>query len=85
MIVRRIQKPNGQKNDQIYFFLIMFNDDNSHRILLIGISASLSFTVFVAGIIFGELGHINDDVDVLLTDVGYIRGVIDSWDEGYIP
>lgn len=50
-----------------------------------GIMGSLSFTVFVAGILFNDISQINSNVDTLLTDVGYIRGVIDSWDNGNYP
>ena len=63
----------------------MFNDYQSHRILLLGIAASLSFTVFVSGILFGQIEEVSNDVDTLLADVGYIRGVVDSWNKTNYP
>ena len=59
----------------------LLNDKQSHNLLVMGIVASISFTVFVAGILFSDISQINANVDTLLTDVGYIRGVISTWDE----
>ncbi len=57
----------------------MFDDNKSHKILLLGIGASLSFTVFVAGWFGIGLSEVANDVDTLLEDVGYIKGVLSQW------
>lgn len=54
----------------------MFDDNTAHKILLIGIGASLSFTVFISTIIFGQIENLSNNVDTLLADVGYIKGHI---------
>ena len=57
----------------------MFDDNKSHKILLLGIGASLSFTVFVASWFGAGIAEVSNDVDKLLEDVGYIKGVLSSW------
>ena len=57
----------------------MFDDNAAHKILLSGIVASMSFTIFVAGWLFMMVGEVGNDVDQLLDDVGYIKGVISQW------
>lgn len=57
----------------------MFDGNQAHKILLSGIVASMSFTMFVAGWLFIGVGEVANDVDQLLEDVGYIKGVISQW------
>jgi len=56
----------------------MFDDNRAHKILFTMIAAGFSFTIFISGIIFADLGEINNDVDQILSDVGYIKGMINS-------
>ena len=58
----------------------MFDDNKSHKILLLGIGASLSFTVFVAGWFGMSITELGNDVDKLLEDVGFIKGVLSQWE-----
>lgn len=57
----------------------MFDDNVAHKILLIGIGASLSFTIFVSSIVFTQIESLADNVNSLVADVGYIKGVISNW------
>ena len=59
----------------------MFDDNKSHKILLLGIAASLSFTVFVASWFGASIAEVSNDVDKLLEDVGYIKGVLSQWEQ----
>lgn len=44
-----------------------------------GIMGSIGFTAFIAGWLwFGQV-EIANDVDTILTDIGYIKGVISQW------
>ena len=56
----------------------MFDDNRAHKILFTMIAAGFSFTIFISGIIFNDLGEINNDVDQILSDVGYIKGMLNS-------
>jgi len=62
----------------------MSHSEATHRLLILGIAASVSFTIYVAGLLFGEVNALNQNVDKLLEDVGYIKGVISKW-ETYPP
>jgi len=53
-------------------------DIQVHRLLLAGIAASLTFTVFVTGILFDSISAINTNIDTLLQDVGYIKGMLNG-------
>lgn len=52
--------------------------DQIHKLLVVGIVASVSFTVYIAGLLFGTLTELQGDVKGLLEDVGYIKGVLDG-------
>ncbi len=51
----------------------------AHKFLLLGISASIGLTMFVFNVVMG----LSDDVSIVREDVGYIKGVISSWEENY--
>lgn len=53
-------------------------ENGTHKLLLMGIVASVSFTVYISGILFGAVTGIENDVKVLIQDIGYIKGVIDG-------
>lgn len=52
--------------------------DQIHKLLVVGIVASVSFTVYIAGLLFGAVTGLQTDVKGLLEDVGYIKGVLDG-------
>jgi len=56
----------------------MTHSEATHKMLIMGIIASISFTVYVAGLLFTEVSAINANVDILIKDVNYIRGVLDG-------
>jgi len=56
----------------------MTHSEATHKMLIMGIIASISFTVYVAGLLFTEVAAINSNVDILIKDVGYIKGVLDG-------
>ncbi len=58
----------------------MFDDNRAHKILFLMIAAGFSFTVFLTSILFNDISAINNDVDQILSDVGYIKGVISQWE-----
>ena len=53
-------------------------NNGTHKLLLMGIIASVSFTVYISGILFGAVTGIESYVKALLQEVGYIKGVIDG-------
>jgi len=53
-------------------------DNGTHKLLLMGIVASVSFTVYIAGMLFGAVTGIQTDVKGLLEEIGYIKGVLDG-------
>ena len=57
----------------------MFDDNYAHKILLIGIGASLSFTIFVTAILFQSVEVIHEDIKILISDVSFIKGSIEQW------
>jgi len=52
--------------------------NGTHKLLLMGIVASVSFTVYIAGILMGAVTGIQTDIKGLIEDVGYIKGVLDG-------
>ncbi len=59
----------------------MFDDNRAHKILFAMIVAGFSFTILMTGFLRGDIIEINNDVDTILSDVGYIKGVISQWQE----
>jgi len=60
------------------------SSEKEHTWLMRGIMGSIGFTAFIAGWLwFGQV-EIANDVDTILTDIGYIKGVISQW-ETYPP
>lgn len=57
--------------------------EKEHKWLIRGIMASIGFTAFVATWLWAGQVEIANDVDTILADVGYIKGVIESWDIEY--
>jgi len=53
-------------------------DNGTHKLLLMGIVASVGFTVYIAGILFGTVNGIQTDVKSLIEEVGYIKGILDG-------
>jgi len=53
-------------------------DNGTHKLLVMGIVASVGFTVYISGILFGAVTGIQTDVKSLIEEVGYIKGMINS-------
>jgi len=51
-------------------------NDASHKLLIMGIVASVSFTVYIAGILFGTMTGVQNDVKGMIEDIGYIKGML---------
>ena len=62
----------------------MTHSEATHRMLILGIAASVSFTVYVASLLFGEIATLNTNMDTVLTKLGFIEGVLSKW-ETYPP
>lgn len=60
------------------------NSEKEHTWLIRGISASIGLTLFLAGWLWFGLTEVSNDVDTILSDIGYIKGVISQW-ESYPP
>ena len=56
----------------------MTHSEATHKMLVLGVIASVSFTIYVSGLLFGEVSAINQNVDKLIADVGYIKGLLDG-------
>ena len=55
----------------------------AHKYLLLGISAAIGLTIFLFNFEWAVITGIEEDVATIQQDVGYIKGVIASWDENY--
>lgn len=62
--------------------------DNVHKYLIMGIIAGVSLTTFLFGLTTDDIREIREDIDSngehitdIKEDVGYIRGVLESWEE----
>jgi len=62
----------------------MTHSEATHKMLIMGIIASISFTVYVASLLFGEISTLNANMDTVLTKLGFIEGVVSRW-ESYPP
>lgn len=49
--------------------------DSFHKMIILGISASVGLTVFVFNIVLG----LSDDVTAVREDVAYIKGTLDAY------
>ena len=56
----------------------MFDDNRAHKILFAMIVGGFSFTILLNGMLRGDIIEINNDVDTILSEVGYIKGHIDG-------
>ena len=56
----------------------MFDDNRAHKILFTMIAAGFSFTILMTSFLRGDIIEINNDVDQILSDVGYIKGMLNS-------
>jgi len=56
----------------------MNHSEATHKLLIMGIIASISFTVYVSGLLFTEVSAINVNMDTLMKEVSYIKGLLDG-------
>jgi len=56
----------------------MFDDNRAHKVLFAMIAAGFSFTILMTSFLRGDIIEINNDVDQILSDVGYIKGMLNS-------
>jgi len=59
--------------------------DGFHKLIIMGISASVGLTMFLFGLEWDIITSLQKDVTVVREDVAYIKGIIESWDEIYNP
>ena len=57
--------------------------DGFHKLIIMGISASVGLTVFLFNIEWSVITNLQTDVSIVREDVAYIKGVIESWNESY--
>jgi len=53
--------------------------DGFHKLIIMGISASVSLTVFLFGLEWDIITGLQEDVTVVREDVAYIKGSIDRY------
>ncbi len=66
------------------------NDAKVHKFLIWGIIAAVSLTTFLFGVTNQDIREIRDNREIdteriidIKEDVGYIKGVIQAWNETY--
>ena len=60
--------------------------DGFHKLLIMGISASVGLTMFLFQVIeWPAIIGLQEDTTIIREDVAYIKGIIESWDELYSP
>jgi len=56
--------------------------DGFHKLIIMGISASVGLTMFLFGLGWDFMQGVADDVTVVREDVAFIKGILARWEEG---
>jgi len=56
--------------------------DGFHKLIIMGITASVGLTMFLFQVIeWPAIVALQEDVTIIREDVGYIKGIIEAWNE----